>query len=213
MLRRTFAICLAAAAASPALAAPQPQPSSLAFLAYRNGKKIGKQRMAFVTTADGLTVRSRAEMAVRLGPVTLFRYLHEAVERWRAGRFESLETRTNANGKRESVSAWRGDGGVSIRRDGGAAIVASAEALPFTHWNLEITRAPLFHPQTGKLLSQSARTLGREAIALADGRTVQARRVAFTGEAQIDNWYDADGVWTGLRGRLDDGSILEYRRI
>ena len=33
------------------------------------------------------------------------------------------------------------------------------------------------------------------------------------GEAQIDNWYDEAGVWTALRGRLDDGSTMDYRRL
>ena len=49
-------------------------------------------------------------------------------------------------------------------------------------------------------------------MTLADGRTVEAQVWALRGEADIDNWYDRAGVWTGLKGRLPDGSTLEYRR-
>ena len=74
-------------------------------------------------------------------------------------------------------------------------------------------RAPLFNPQTGKLLKLSVRQRGPETIILGDGRSLSAQRVSFTGDAQIDNWYDEAGVWTALRGRLDDGSTMEYRRL
>jgi hypothetical protein len=32
------------------------------------------------------------------------------------------------------------------------------------------------------------------------------------GEAEIDDTYDESGVWTALRGKLKDGSMIEYRR-
>jgi hypothetical protein len=32
------------------------------------------------------------------------------------------------------------------------------------------------------------------------------------GDQQIDEWYDDNGVWGGLRGVLPNKSILEYRR-
>jgi arylsulfatase A len=50
-------------------------------------------------------------------------------------------------------------------------------------------------------------------ITLADGRQVEGQVWALRGEAEIDNWYDKAGVWTGLKGRLEDGSRIEYRRV
>ncbi|MCR5878902.1 DUF6134 family protein [Phenylobacterium sp. J367] len=184
----------------------------MAFAAYRNGRRIGEHRLTFEQAGADLTVRIRAEMAVAIGPVTLYRYLHEVEERWRAGRFESLASRTNSGGKRERVSASRTASGVVIRV-GEARTVAAQDTIPLTHWNTEVQRAPLFNPQTGKLLRLAVRPRSLEPVALADGRTVTARRVSFTGDAQIDNWYDEAGVWTALRGRLDDGSTMEYRRL
>ena len=48
---------------------------------------------------------------------------------------------------------------------------------------------------------------------LADGRTIAAQGVAFSGSAEIEDWYQPDGLWTALRGKLKDGSTLEYRRL
>ena len=33
------------------------------------------------------------------------------------------------------------------------------------------------------------------------------------GEAEIDDFYDAQGNWLALKGKLEDGSRMEYRRI
>lgn len=214
MTRRGFAAAGAALLipATPIRAAGG-YPSVLAFAAYRNGKRIGEQRMTFDANGGALTVRTEAQLSVKIGPVTAFRYVHEAVERWNGDRFERLDTRTSAGGRKESVTAVRSPAGVRVSGSGIAAFVARADALPFTHWNVGILKAPLFNPQTGKLLRHAVRIVGPSSVVTADGRKQEARRVVFTGDAMIDNWYDAADIWTGLRGRLDDGSMLEYRRL
>jgi hypothetical protein len=208
--RRTVLAGAIALVASPAAAATYP--ASLAFSAIRNGKRIGEHRLTFEAAGRDLTVRVRAELAIKLGPVTVYRYLHEVLEEWREGRFVRLESRTSSNGARESVVALRTAGAVTVQA-GGKRLAAPVATLPFTHWNPEIVGAPLFNPQTGKLLKLSARDLGESRVTTARGEAVQARRVAFRGDAEIDNWYDGAGAWVGLRGRLDDGSTMEYRRL
>ena len=185
-----------------AVAAPRPllaMPSQLAFAALRNGQKIGEQRMSFQPQGDALVVRTSVEMAVKIGPVTLFRYRHQAAERWSGGRFESLETRTNANGKLLTLWAQRAADAVEIAPGGGAAVRAPAAALPFTHWNRNIATAPLFNPQDGKLL--------RETV------VATPTTLTFSGDAEIQDRYDEAGTWIGLTGKLVDGSRLEYRPI
>jgi hypothetical protein len=211
MRRRDMLLGGLSAMASPAAASTYPK--TLAFAAYRNGARIGEQRMTFETADDRLAVRTQAEFAVKIGPIVIFRYRHEALERWRAGGFESLETQTESAGKRERVDATHTPGGVVIVTQATKPTTAPATALPFTHWNMAIARAPLFNPQTGAVLRQTAHQMGAGPVVLADGRRVMADRVSFTGEANIDDWYDSEGIWTGLRGQLVDGSTLEYRRL
>ena len=180
-----------------AKAAP-PAGRRLAFNVLRNGTKIGEHLMTFAGDADSPTVTTDVRMAVKLGPVPVFRYRHHAVERWVAGRFVSLETNTDSNGKAERVSARRTDSGVIIET-GKGRITGPAGVRPFTHWNSEVFSGPLFNPQEGKLLKVTT-------------RKVSATQWAIRGEAEIDDWYDAAGVWTALKGKLQDGSRIEYRR-
>jgi len=90
-------------------------------------------------------------------------------------------------------------------------ISAPAGASPLTHWNAQALAGPLFNPQEGKLLKVSARRR-------TDGLTTPGGRAAATlwsvrGEAEIDDWYDAEGSWLALKGKLKDGSVMEYRRV
>lgn len=175
------------------------EPSRLAFAAIRNGRRIGEQRMSFASDGESLLVHTVAEMAVKLGPLTLYRYRHEANERWKGDRFDSLDTQTNANGKLLRVTARRTDAGVEITSAAGLVVKAPESALPFSHWNRKIATAPLFNPQDGKLV--------HETVVATPGK------LSFRGEVEIDDFYDDAGTWVGLVGKLSDGSKMEYRPI
>ena len=118
----------------------------------------------------------------------------------------SIETRARTNGKAEGVEA---------RREEGAEVVNGrrlpAAALPLTHWNPETVRAPLFNPQTGKLMRLSA-SRRSETFTPAGGRAQPATRISLTGESVLDDWYDSSGTWLALRARAKDGSVVDYRR-
>jgi hypothetical protein len=172
---------------------------ALSFAVFRNGTKIGEHHVAFTGDGDALTATADATMTVRLGPVPVFKYKHHAVERRIGGAFASLEAATDSNGKREHVSAERAASGVRIINASGA-ITAPAAANPLTHWNPRVFNGPLFNPQTGKMLKAVA-------------RKVAPNHWAIRGEAEIDDFYDDAGAWLALRGRLEDGSRMEYRRV
>ena len=167
--------------------------------------------MAFATPAPGaVTVETNVSLAVNLGPVPVFRYTHHATEVWRDGAFVSLDTRTSSNGKLERVHAVRTASGVTIETLGGR-VEAPAEAAPLTHWNADVFRRPLFNPQTGKLLRlEATRRTGDSPPGAAVGA---ATHWVLRGDAQIDDWYDQAGAWIALSGRLNDHSIMDYRRV
>jgi hypothetical protein len=197
--RRAVLALVPAALAVPALAKP-PAGGRLAFAVLRKGERIGEHRMVFTRAGGLLEVVTEAEMRFSVGPLPV-RYTHQARERWRNGRFESLETSSVTNGRGEQVSA---------RREADAVVVTAGRerrlppsTLPLTHWNPAALDGPLFNPQTGKPLKVTARREPEPA----------GVRWSLRGEAQIDNWYDAAGVWQALRGRLPDGSWMEYRKL
>jgi len=193
------------------LAAP-PAGRRLSFAVFRNGTRVGEQQMSFAGDPAQPVVTTEVRMVVKLGPVPVYRYVHHAVERWAGGRFAALETSTDANGKPWKVSARRGDGGLIIETSKGR-VTAPANAAPFSHWNPDAFAGPMFNPQEGAMLKVTASRRGPTAVRLANGRQVQAAQWAVRGEAQIDDWYDEAGVWTGLSGKLKDGSLMEYRRL
>lgn len=193
------------------LAAP-PASRKLSFAVFRNGAQVGEQHMSFAGDATAPTVTTDVQLLVKLGPVPVYRYRHHAVERWAAGRFASLETSTNGNGKLQKVSARRGEGGVVIEA-GRNRISAPANAAPFSHWNPDAFAGPMFNPQEGGLLKVTAARKGAGSVKLANGRQIQASQWSVRGEAQIDDWYDEAGVWAALSGKLKDGSMMEYRRV
>lgn len=201
--RRQVLAALAFAGLAPAAWAAAPAGGRLRFAVFRNGAKVGEQEMTFSGPPDAPSVVTAVDMRIRLGPVPVFRYRHEARERWTAGRFLSLETTTNSNGKREQVSARRTGAGLVVETAAGRQDMALA--APFTHWNAQALTGPLFNPQTGKLLKVTARRLGPGPAGPVHW--------AIRGEATIDDWYDEAGVWTALTGKLPDGSTMEYRRI
>jgi hypothetical protein len=89
--------------------------------------------------------------------------------------------------------------------------MAPADALPLSHWNSRGLRNPLFNPQTGSILKERVTHQDGDALHLPDGRSIQATKFTLTGETEITDWYDETGDWVALRGRLKDGSYLDYR--
>lgn len=200
------------ALAAPAAFAAAPANGRLAFAVYRGKDKVGEHVMRFARASGVLSVSTEVEMRVKLGPVPVFRYAHTATERWQGDRFASLTTRTETNGKVEQVRAEAAAGGVSIEGPGGR-LSAPASAAPLTHWNTAAFDRPLFNPQLGKLMRIRAARAGQDSVQLANGQSIPATRWTLRGEAEIDNWYDSAGAWAGLRGKLEDGSTMIYRRL
>jgi hypothetical protein len=165
----------------------------------RNGTKIGEHHMSFAGDSGALTATTEADMLVKLGPVPVFKYHHHAVEKRAGDVFASLETTTQSNGKAQHLVA-EGGGGV-IRIDSSAGqLTAPAGSNPITHWNPAIFSGPLFDPQTGKMMKVKTAKVG-------------AGHWEIRGQAEIDDYYDDAGNWQALKGKLDDGSMVEYHRI
>jgi Family of unknown function (DUF6134) len=179
-----------------ALAAPK----NLSFAVFRNGSHIGEHHVNFTGDEASLTATTDAVMLVKIGPVPVFRYHHHALEKHAGGVFASLETSTTTNGKDEHVVAERTAAGVHVDCPYGKNLF-SADSNPMNHWNEQIfSGAPLFNPQTGKLLKVHV-------------AKVTPTHVTIRGETEIDDFYDDAGAWQSLTGKLDDGSKVEYRRI
>jgi hypothetical protein len=211
--RRTVAaLLLAAAAPSLAWGEAVAPGGRLQFEIWRNGQKIGTHQVTFRGAPDDLEVETDAHMLIKLGPLPVFTYRFHSLERWRGARFVSLDSQSTTNGKAEQVRAKHTEAGVSLDL-GSRTVTAPADAAPLSHWNSKAFSATLFNPQTGEILRETVRRAEDPAFTLPGGRTIRTTRYTLAGTADITDWYDAAGVWTGLRGKVKDGSYIEYRRV
>jgi len=174
-------------------------PSKLDFQVFRNGTKVGEHHVAFTGDDNARTATTNVAMTVKLGPVPVYRYKHQAIEKWVDGKWVSAEATTDDNGKMKKVSAKAMGTYVQISGPAGA-VRGPADAVPFSHWNQGNFGKPLFNQQEGKLLKVKCTQVG-------------AGHWTIRGETEIDDFYDGSGNWMALKGKLDDGSSMEYRRV
>ncbi|MBL8769853.1 MAG: hypothetical protein JNK30_00600 [Phenylobacterium sp.] len=179
-----------------ALAAPPPR---LAFQVFRNGTRVGEHVIVFSGDDNARTATTNVSMTVKVGPVPVYKYKHQAVERWVDGKWSSIDCTTDGNGKITKASGRAMGGYVQINGPAGA-VRGPANAAPLSHWNQANFGRPLFNQQEGKMLRVTA-------------TQVKPGHWQIRGEAEIDDFYDAQGNWLALRGKLEDGSRLEYKRI
>ena len=154
---------------------------ALVFAVFLDGAEIGTH--TFTLKEEGV-LESRARFDVRLLGIPVYRYRHEATERWRGGCLESLVARTDDNGEVTAVD-WRAEG--------------RGCALSFAYWDPRILgETELLNAQTGKL--EPVRV-----VPAGEGRwRLQGRKL------DIELAYQ-QGRWVSLETRTARGRRLEYR--
>jgi hypothetical protein len=203
------AACLACAlAASSAAAAPA---SDSTFSVFLDDKPIGEHRFSFGGTEDARSVVSEASFTVKLLGLTVYRYRHRAVEKWRGDCLSELTATTDDDGKASRVRTEAEADGLAVVTDAGRQALKGC-VMSFAYWNLAIQRQPrLLNAQTGRSESVQVSRAGGGTVEVR-GRQVAATRWRIDGPAQpIDVWYSEQGEWVGLDSMVDGGRKLIYR--
>jgi len=204
-MRTLTLLILLLAGSAPALASS----GEWNFRVLLDGKEIGMHRYLLNDSGPDRTLRSEAEFDVRLLSFSLYRYQHEAVERWRDGCLVALDSRTEANGKLTAVQARSELDGLAVSRADGRTRHAGC-VMSFAYWDPRILEATaLLNSQTGTLTPVDVSALGTELLSV-QGRQVLAERHRIRGpELEIDLWY-ADGRWIALEAPAVGGRRLRY---
>ncbi len=168
------------------------------FRVYLDDREIGQHRFTLNERGGERELRSEARFEVKLLAFTVYRYEHEATERWRDGCLRSLVSRTDDNGEREAVD-WRARG--------------EDCAMSFAYWNPRILQAErLLNTQTGKIVAVNVTAKGEDTIAVR-GRAMRAKRYRLDGaQLQIDLWLAGD-QWVGLESAVEGGRRLRYELL
>ncbi len=210
-----FTAIPAAIPAAPAQAAAvRDAERELRFDVFLDERPIGYQRFALQPTADGLRIEIRAAFEVTLLRLKAIAYDHRNVEQWRGGCLESIESKTEQNGKPYHVTG-RADGEVFSVSSGLGRQQLSDCVGTFAYWDKReiLKRTKLLNSQTGEYVSVATRPLGRGTLAFG-GREVPVDRYRIEGEdLEITLAYAADGdEWLALDSPLWGGWTLRYRR-
>ncbi len=228
-MRRLILALMAMASCGPAAAQAAegfPYGETHTFAAFRNGERIGTHVLTFKTDGNTRTVTTSIDFAVRALGLTMYRYMHRGQEVWNGNTFDSISTQTDDNGTKYTVKAKNAANGVAVVRDGGTTKLSSsdlgfqhgssgqvtmpANTLPTTHWNLDqVKQSAILNTQNGNLSKVRITPGGRETIKTANG-TLQATRYTYSGDVQMDQWFDDRGRWVKAAFKASDGSTIEY---
>lgn len=210
---RRLILALAILASGPAtVGAAQdfPYGPTHSFAAFRNGERIGSHTLTFSGSGDQRTVTTSIDFAVKVLGLTMYRYKHQGQEIWNGNAFQSIATQTDDNGSKFTVRAARqADGGVATSATGGQKTLPPG-TVPSTHWNFgQVQQSAILNSQNGTLSRVQITPRGRETVQTSSG-TLPATRYTYTGDVQMDQWFDDRGRWVKSAFKASDGSTIEY---
>jgi hypothetical protein len=176
-----------------------------------DGRPIGEHRFTLQDRGDIRELRSEALFNVRFLFINAYRYEHSAREQWLGDCLQSVDARTDTNGKPLVVAGKRENGAFRIRT-GNADVLQDECVQTFAYWNPSILDARrLLNPQTGEYVDVKVLLMGREVIG---GQQADRYRLIGKGDTplQIDLWYTPARDWLALESVTPEGRRLQYAR-
>ena len=180
------------------------------FDVYLGDKRIGNHVFE-VTDVEGVTqVQSEADFKYKILLIPAYRYKHSAAERWNGDCLLGLKSRTNANGKRISISGRKTESGFTVVRDEAPAQLPEC-IMSFAYWNPSFLEQPrLLNPQTGEYVDVSVERVGDEILDVR-GEPVQATRFRLEAYGvDLTLWYSSDDEWLRLESVAKGGHVIRY---
>jgi hypothetical protein len=183
------------------------------FTVLLDGRAIGRHtfRIDPAATDAERTLVSEADYAVTFVGITVYRYQHRAVERWRGDCLAALNAETNDNGTRSTVAAEQRGEAFEVKTPMPQQVRGCV--MTFAYWNPALrAQKRLLNAQTGRIEAVEISDLG-EAVMPGGGAPITAHAYRINGlPTPIDIWYSAQGEWLGLDTVVNGGRKLSYRR-
>ena len=193
-----------------AFASMVPASGHLNFDVMRKGDKIGSQSIVFGRKDGALNVNIKTRIAVKVLFVTVYRYEADIRETWRGGKLVSMQAATNDDGTKHQLTVISdGKGHLNINGDGKRRSLPDTY-IPASLWNSSyITSGKLMSGKNGAPLKVKVKLIGKERIK-SQGRTIEAKHYAMTGDFANEVWYDSNKVLVQQKFKGSDGSIATY---
>jgi hypothetical protein len=198
---------------APSIARGIPASGRISFRALRNNATFGTHEVSFARQGDRLLVDTAIDYCVKIAFITAFRYRLRAREIWLGGKLQTVRAKTDNNGASEFMSLDRDGDGFVVEGSRLTRQATPDDRLLASHWNIAQLKGPMINPQDGSALRYRVASLGTGRIADSSGRARLATHYSLAGEHPLELWYDADDVWSALRARVFDGSVVTYSAV
>lgn len=182
----------------------------LEFQVMLGDKPVGSHRFQLEQGSDGAQlVKSEARFDVHLLGIPVYRYRHQATERWQSGCLLQMTAATQDGGKTHRVTGATRDGRFQI--DG----QAQPQSCPssYAYWDLDRLRQAqaLVNPQTGRVDVIRLEPRGQERLVVRGEPVMTNRHRLHAGELVIDLWHTPAGEWVQLESAVSPDRRLRYR--
>jgi hypothetical protein len=163
------------------------------FAVFVGGKAAGEVHMTIhKQDANTTSVRTDTDIKVSHGLIT-FKYSFRGQEVWKDRRLSRLESTTDDNSKRYTVSAASDGKELKIKTNGTEAR-AKTETWSSTYWTLPELKLrennlTILDADNGKLLEAKLAYVATEKHKIA-GQEVSLNHYRLTGKLTVDLWYD-----------------------
>lgn len=207
MIRRRIIALLIASLPVAALA----QPAEWRFQVFLNDKPIGYHRFSVENDGRAQVLTTEASFDVKLLFITAFRYRHENTETWRDGCLQSMDARTDSNGKQLDVTGELRETSFAVTHSGGILVLDEC-VQSFAYWNPSILDAErLLNSQTGEYEKVEIRRDAVDQVVVGD-TTVEAERYTLSAKGgDITLWYARDSYrWLKLEAPAKGGRRIRY---
>lgn len=208
-MRDLYLALLSFALLAPGLAHAMPD-GEWNFRVLLDDREIGTHRYSVIERDGERQVESNARFTVKVLFVDAYRYVHEARERWRGDCLESIEARTDVNGRQVSVRGVHDGRGLEVASPEGSTSLPGC-VMSFAYWNPAMLRQPkLLNAQTGEHADVRVEPLGREPLLVRDQPVLAERYALHADDFRIDLWYGPGDRWVQLESRTSGGQRLRY---
>jgi hypothetical protein len=177
-------------------------------------KPIGHHDFIVRRTETGQRVDISADFDVRFLRIPVYSYRHINTETWADGCLRRLDSRTDDNGERLSVSARQSGEKVVIETGEQVQEVHSECVMSFAYWNRDlVSNNELLNAQTGEMVRVNIEpVIATPPAEKLDPAELDAYRITSAdGSVQIEVAYARDtGRWLYLESKLESGRVLRY---
>ena len=184
------------------------------FRVWLDDKEIGYHNFFLAKNGGIHQLHSEASFEYKLLFVKLYDYEHENRETWVGNCLQSIESRTDANGKPFTVNGRRNkDGEFELAGSGGETALPEC-VMSFAYWNPSFLKQNrLLNTQNGEYLDvQVSPPLFEELEVQGEKRPSYRYRLA-AGALNLDLWYSTDQQWLALESETEGGRKLRYELL